>query len=141
MKRRDFIKAGSAAAAASSLSTVPALAQGESQTIDFKGPDSLFHGLGWESLNPGYWQIKDNMLRRRLKNYGDRARGTGFPFHYETHKRNGGVMPVDYVRLLAARGYFMLTRVTTIQIGSSSRQTAERSPSRESFDGQGFHVE
>ena len=58
--------------------------------------DSLCHGPGWETLNPGYWQIKDGALRRRLTNYGDRARSTGFPFHYETHQRNGGVMPTDY---------------------------------------------
>ena len=61
---------------------------------DFAREDSLYHGDDWESLNPGYWQIKDGSLRRRLTNYGDRARRTGFPFHYETHKKT--VMPVDY---------------------------------------------
>jgi hypothetical protein len=61
---------------------------------DFAREDSLYHGDDWESLKPGYWQIKDGSLRRRLTNYGDRARRTGFPFHYETHKKT--VMPVEY---------------------------------------------
>jgi len=49
------------------------------------GADSLYLGHQWESLNPGYWQIKDAALRRRIENYGDRARRTGFPFHGQTH--------------------------------------------------------
>jgi hypothetical protein len=61
---------------------------------DFDRDDSLYRGDDWESLNPGYWQIEDGALRRRLTNYGDRARKTGFPFHYETHKQTA--MPVDY---------------------------------------------
>ena len=61
---------------------------------DFSRPDALFHGSEWESLNPGYWQIKDGTLRRRLKNYGDRARRTGFPYHAETNTRSA--METDY---------------------------------------------
>lgn len=61
---------------------------------DFDRPDSLYHGDGWETLNPGYWKIENGALRRRLKNVGDRARATGFPFHYETHR--GKPMPIEY---------------------------------------------
>ena len=84
MNRRHFLKATSATlAAAPALSGRPALVD-----IDnFSRPDSLVHGPEWESLNPGYWQIKDGTLRRRLKNIGDRARRTGFPYHSETHAK------------------------------------------------------
>lgn len=56
----------------------------------------------WEGLNPGYWRVTGNGLRRKLKNIGDRARNTGFPFHYETHRLRSspnapeGIMDVDY---------------------------------------------
>lgn len=60
----------------------------------FDRPDSLYHGHGWESLNPGYWKVEGKALRRRLHNRGDRARATGFPFHWETHK--GQPMPMEY---------------------------------------------
>ncbi len=66
-------------------------------TVDqFDRADSWYHGDLWESLNPGYWKISGKRLRRRIQNYGDRARRTGFPFHYETHGQNGGMMSVDY---------------------------------------------
>ena len=48
---------------------------------EFKRPDSLFHGEMWEGLNPGFWKIEKNALRRRLTNFGDRPVVTGFPFH------------------------------------------------------------
>jgi len=48
-------------------------------------PDSLYHGHSWQTLNPGFWKIENGALRRRMKNYGDRARKTGFPFHAVTH--------------------------------------------------------
>ncbi|MFT4588656.1 MAG: hypothetical protein ACI9VS_002726 [Candidatus Binatia bacterium] len=100
MDRRDFLKlSGTAALATAAFPLAPSPNATASPSVDgdgFKRADSLFHGGEWESLNPGYWQIKDNTLRRRFENYGDRARGTGFPFHYETHERNGGLMPVDY---------------------------------------------
>jgi hypothetical protein len=97
--RRKFIKVTGGAIAATAAVTSGISSEAHAATgkmIKFTGPDSLFHGTGWETLNPGYWQIKDGALRRRLKNYGDRARATGFPYHYETHKRSGGVMPMDY---------------------------------------------
>lgn len=103
MDRRDFLKlTGTATAVAAAAASFPAMLPSDASAtptmhlMGFKGPDSLFHGADWESLNPGYWQIKDGALRRRFGNYGDRARSTGFPFHYETHKKDGGVMPVDY---------------------------------------------
>ncbi len=69
----------------------------EPVTIDeFARPDSDAVGDGWESLNPGYWWLRDGALRRRLRNVGDRARSTGFPYHYETHGQAGGSMPIEY---------------------------------------------
>lgn len=53
--------------------------------FDFVAEDSLYHGSQWQTLNPGFWKIENNALRRRLTNYGDRARRTGFPYHAETH--------------------------------------------------------
>lgn len=71
--RRSFIRASSVAATA--VTALPSafenrLAAEEAATrYRFVGPDSLCHGPGWDSLNPGYWQIKSNALRRRLTNY------------------------------------------------------------------------
>ncbi|MFT6617293.1 MAG: alkaline phosphatase D family protein [Verrucomicrobiia bacterium] len=101
LHRRDFLKIAGTAVAATAvapnlISPQAVGAARDANVIGFEGPDSLFHGHGWETLNPGYWQVKNGALRRRLSNYGDRARSTGFPFHYETHKRNGGKMDVDY---------------------------------------------
>jgi Fe-S-cluster containining protein len=89
--RRDFLK--TSAAGAGAAAALPAAAQWKPYVVGFDGPDSLVHGKGWETLNPGYWQIKDHALRRRLSNYGDRARRTGFPFHSATA---GKVMETDY---------------------------------------------
>ena len=61
---------------------------------DFQRPDSAYHGDGWESLNPGYWRIEDQALRRRLNNVGMQARATGYPFHWETMSRRP--IQVDY---------------------------------------------
>lgn len=88
--------------------------------------DSLYHSEVWESWNPGYWQIKDGSLRRRLSNYGDRARRTGFPFHYETHQKS--TMPVDYDPSLPAgvkdRRDWNLTGYYAILISATVRQVA-----------------
>lgn len=97
IERREFLKLSTAAAllAAGGVASADGVTAVEMTVVDdFTRDDSLYHGDAWESLNPGYWQIKDGALRRRLTNYGDRARNTGFPFHYETHKKT--VMPVDY---------------------------------------------
>ncbi len=74
---------------------------------DFQKADTFYHGDGWESLNPGYWKIENNALRRRVRTRGDRARKTGFPFHYETNNINTGVMPTEY---LSSPPYGMLWR-------------------------------
>ena len=66
---------------------------------DFDRTDTFYHGDMWESLNPGYWKIEDKTLRRQVRTRGDRARATGFPYHYKTHNRNGGVMPAEYTTL------------------------------------------
>jgi len=97
--RRHFIKSSAGLAIAAGLGTGKGYGQGRpaSSLVDtFDRPDSLYHGEGWESLNPGYWKIEGRRLRRRLKNVGDKARSTGFPYHYESHNRNGGVMDTDY---------------------------------------------
>lgn len=97
MDRRDFLKASATAALiAAGESRANAESRGATMVVvdDFSRPDSLYHGDGWESLNPGYWQIENGALRRRLTNYGDRARRTGFPYHYETHQKSE--MRVDY---------------------------------------------
>ena len=98
LSRRTFIKATSAAGMATSISAQQKAQNSDWQTLDnFQRKDSLYHGDDWESLNPGYWEIKDNSLIRRLKNVGEKARKTGFPYHYETHKHGGhSSMPVDY---------------------------------------------
>lgn len=97
IERREFLKLSAAAtllAASGVASSAEVVAADMTIVDDFTRDDSLYHGDDWESLNPGYWQIKGGALRRRLTNYGDRARKTGFPFHYETHKQTA--MPVDY---------------------------------------------
>lgn len=97
IERRQFLKISAAVtllAAGGVASSAEVVASEMAIVDDFARDDSLYHGDDWESLNPGYWRIKDGALRRRLTNYGDRARRTGFPFHYETHQKT--VMPVDY---------------------------------------------
>ena len=102
--RRKFVK--QSAVTTSAVMALPSLTllgspysrENQAQVLDdFQRPDSLNIGDSWESLNPGYWQIENNTLRRKLKNVGDRARSTGFPYHYETHpEKRGGIMQVDY---------------------------------------------
>jgi len=81
MKRRDLLQRTAVLSAGSAL--LPAISQATTHTQVFDGPDSITLGPEWESLNPGYWQMKDGALRRRLRNLGDRARAIGFPFHGE----------------------------------------------------------
>ena len=93
MNRRTFLQAATATAVAS-----VATGTTRAHAVSFQGPDSLYHGDDWETLNPGYWSIRNNALRRRIHNTGDRARNTGFPYHYETHGDRLGshTMTVDY---------------------------------------------
>ncbi|MFK7846885.1 MAG: hypothetical protein AB8G77_16410 [Rhodothermales bacterium] len=60
---------------------------------DFERSDSFSIGNEWESMNPGYWEIKNNVLRRRLTNEGDKRPGDWFPWHYETHRDQK--IPID----------------------------------------------
>ncbi|MEM8488540.1 MAG: hypothetical protein AAF564_23535 [Bacteroidota bacterium] len=53
---------------------------------DFNRLNAYEAGDAWESMNPGYWLLKENVLRRRLKNEGDQRPGDWFPWHYETHR-------------------------------------------------------
>ena len=50
----------------------------------------------WEGLNPGYWTFEKGQMRRAITAVGDRARNTGFPFHYESQTNIDGVMPTVY---------------------------------------------
>ena len=51
---------------------------------DFRRADTPYHGIHWESLNPGYWKLEDNALRRRLKNLGNANPSTSYPWHWST---------------------------------------------------------
>ncbi len=89
VNRRDFLVTGASAIGTVALAAAPAgrllanVSSGSTKPM-FSIPNSLVLGRDWESLNPGYWQIKGGALRRRLVNVGDRARRTGFPFHSAT---------------------------------------------------------
>lgn len=93
--RRDFLKLSGGAVAVGVVGEQVVSGAGDPAQAAV-ARDSLSVGPGWESLNPGFWQVSDGAVRRRFGNYGERARNTGFPFHYESHGRNGGVMPVAY---------------------------------------------
>lgn len=98
LDRRDFLKLSLSAAAASGVGAgVPwayPKAPGGIVVDSFERADSYHHGKGWESMNPGYWQVKNNTLRRRLKHRGDRRPDDWFPWHWETHRERP--MPIDY---------------------------------------------
>ncbi|MFN3193244.1 MAG: hypothetical protein ACE361_22220 [Aureliella sp.] len=99
MDRRSFVQTSGAVGAAglgiSSTTAAEASHRPQRRKIadQFSRADSMFHGEQWESLNPGFWKIKNGALRRRLFNVGDRARSTGFPFHYANVAKK---MPTDY---------------------------------------------
>ena len=58
--------------------------------------DGFNLGCEWEGLNPGYWHVESGLMRRVVRSIGDRARNTGFPFHYESQVNPEGVMPIEY---------------------------------------------
>ncbi|MCH2131749.1 MAG: hypothetical protein MK179_21625, partial [Pirellulaceae bacterium] len=94
VSRRAFMATSAATSLAVATSESRAAQFTESSGVyRFAGPNADFHGHQWQTLNPGYWKIQDGALRRRLQNYGDRARRTGFPFHGET---NGFEFKTDY---------------------------------------------
>lgn len=131
IERREFLKLSAAATllAAGGVAASAEVSAAEMTIVDdFSRDDSLYHGDGWETLNPGYWQIKEGALRRRLTNYGDRARNTGFPFHYETHKQTE--MPVDYDPSLPHGAIYRrdwnLTGNYTVLISATARSVSEK---------------
>lgn len=98
---------------------------------DFDRADSTNLGDNWESLNLGYWSIKDKSLRRRLKNVGDRARKTGFPFHYESV---GRVMKTDYdpslpLGVIWSRKWKMTQSYVVSMAGRIEKTSADVDPS------------
>ena len=92
MKRRTFVKNFSLAVGSTffvnklSLAAIRSLQPLRQVVDDFKRKDSLYHGDQWESLNPGYWQLKNEALRRRLHHIGNDNPVTWFPWHWETHR-------------------------------------------------------
>ena len=97
--RRRFLKSSLAVAVSGSAISAGAAAGKDLPTAEtvvdnFQRGDSLYLGDGWESINPGYFEIQKRTLRRRLHNVGDRRPGTWFPWHWETHR--GQPMPLDY---------------------------------------------
>ena len=94
LSRRDFLATSAAATSMAAIGSQSALGASTdlvtSQTVLNYTPTgantfSFYHGHEWQTLNPGYWMMDDGVLRRRLVNYGDRARRTGFPFHAVSH--------------------------------------------------------
>ena len=77
LDRRTFIKASSAVGLTSGIQ---AQKKGTSWKLvdDFKRENTLYHGDDWESLNPGYWQIKNNTLCRRVRNVGEKPERLAF---------------------------------------------------------------
>jgi hypothetical protein len=58
--RRKFIKVTAATAAGAAVTVgIPGQPVGAKE-IAFSAVDSLYHGPGWETLNPGFWQIKEH---------------------------------------------------------------------------------
>ncbi|MEF8795055.1 MAG: hypothetical protein V5A48_01260 [Salinivenus sp.] len=104
LDRRDFIKTSMMGSALFVTQAYDDFLQGEPVSLEKGGNQSVDVGFGteaWESLNPGYWTRTDEGIRRTLDTVGDRARQTGFPFHYETHLIEDedtpeGVMDVNY---------------------------------------------
>ena len=89
LDRRDFLKVSLSAAAATAVppAALAAPIKQHRTSIDtFDRPDSFYHGDGWETMNPGYWMIKDGALRRRLDQIGNKRPGHWFPWHHETHR-------------------------------------------------------
>lgn len=90
LDRRGFLKRSLTAAAGAAAVRPLSLFGAEPGVLvdDFDRPDALYHGDGWESMNPGYWMIRDGALRRRLENRGDQRPGNRFPWHWETSNRD-----------------------------------------------------
>ena len=99
LQRRTFLKsmaASSAALGLSPLSYAKSAGKGYQTIANPVHTSTPVLGDQWESLNPGYWRVEEGRLRRAIKAIGDRARNTGFPFHYESQVNPEGVMPTEY---------------------------------------------
>ena len=91
--RRGFLKLTTSLVAAGSAQRAAAQETGWVTADDFDRPDSLYHGDGWETINPGYWKIESTALRRKPRNLGDRNPTHHFPFHWESNHQKP--IPVD----------------------------------------------
>lgn len=91
--RRDFLKSAGVVAAGSLAISSPAASLQAVGATSADVSNSLVLPEKWQSLNPGFWQVRNGRLRRRLTNVGDRARATGFPFHSATR---GQKMNTEY---------------------------------------------
>ena len=94
--RRDFLKLTASLVAAGGAASAQEAAAQQSGWVtadDFDRPDSLNHGDGWETINPGYWKIESRALRRKPRNLGDRNPTHHFPFHWESNHHKP--IPVD----------------------------------------------
>ena len=104
LSRRTLLQTGSAFVIASCMPQAAKLIDNPTGPAFLSEPHKLtgnpFGGLDlasdWEGLNQGYWKADANGLRRRIRSYGDRARDTGFPFHYESQSNPDGAMTIDY---------------------------------------------
>ena len=98
--RRFFLKAMLALPALPAALRISAARSSSDQPFQSVLEDSLSDGpnLGscWEGLNPGYWRVKNGRLRRAITAVGDRARNTGFPFHYESAVAPDGEITRSY---------------------------------------------
>ena len=75
VNRRQFTRMSVAAAASAAIADSgegAAAAAGSTVVDDFKRRDSFYHGHGWESLNPVYWKVDGNALRRRIRTRASR---------------------------------------------------------------------
>jgi PhoD-like phosphatase len=90
--RRRFLQA---AAAVATTASVSAQSAAWTSVDDFARPNSLYHGDGWETLNPGYWKIHSGALRRKLVNRGDKNPTDHFPFHWESNQKKPIPIEVD----------------------------------------------
>ena len=61
---------------------------------DFQRPNTEYIGDKWESLNPGYWRIESNSLRRNLLPDDDPIEIDWYPWHWETHFNRA--MPLEF---------------------------------------------
>ena len=109
LSRREFLKrlgiAGTTCISSSALfsgclngsqnSQLPPILENTNLFVldNFDRKDSDVLGDKWESLNPGFWQIKNNALRRKLPAPQDPIEVDWYPWHWDTHLDQD--MPVD----------------------------------------------